>query len=91
MRCTSCIVILTECCLVTGTVKVISTDPYINEKIIHSLFPSLCIGENHGTVLEFLLKYFTKPHIFLPNQLYQGSVSFVHNYNYHVVYSWCMN
>jgi len=55
------------------------------------LFPSLCIGENHGTVLELLLKYFTKPHIFLPNQLYQGSVSFVHNNNYHVVYSWCMN
>ena len=37
--------ILTGCCLVTRTVKVIRTDPYINGKIIHSSFPSLCIGK----------------------------------------------
>ena len=47
MRCTSSFrkLILTGCCLVTRTVKVISTDPYINGKIIHSSFPSLSIGK----------------------------------------------
>jgi len=48
-------IILTGCCLVTRTVKLISTDPYINVYIIHRLLPSLCIGENHGTVFEWII------------------------------------
>jgi len=29
---------------------------YINKEIKHGLFPSLCIGDNHGTVLESAIK-----------------------------------
>jgi len=49
--------ILTGCCLVTRTVRVISTDSSINGEIIHSSFPSLCLGDNHGTVLEIILMF----------------------------------
>ena len=33
-------------------IKSVETAVHTNVYIIHSSYPSLCIGENHGTVLE---------------------------------------
>jgi len=49
--------VLTVFSLRTFTREVKVVQSYINKKLKHSSLPSVCIGDNHGTVLEQLIIY----------------------------------